>query len=204
MTRQLLVCTAIAGMSLTVCLMPASTAVAQGGARYEFAVRRHLDELAHRMWQDANEVCWEMVRFYGHNPGYRETYRKMYRVMKDAQHIHDLVHEGYHFGHHDVDHIARDLFEIDRLFHDVERCIRGWSPSFPGERGDYGAFVHGRPSAEGLLRRMHLVEQTLHHLMADYGVKSQLPGPQTEIAPPRPLAPAQNGVSRFPYSVPVR
>ncbi|MBT6497644.1 MAG: hypothetical protein HOL01_24290 [Planctomycetaceae bacterium] len=171
--------------------------------RSTFAARRHMDVLADRLWKDANTVCWEMYRHYSHNREFRETYREMYRVMKDAQHIHDLVHEGAHYGRHDVDHIASDLHEIDKLFHHIEDDIRGWSSSYRGHSAhygsghhDYGHAVHGDGYGDALTRKMRYVEQTLHHLMADYGVKSQLVEQEPHSAPPPPagLPPAVNGV----------
>jgi hypothetical protein len=179
-----------AAMVILVC----STAKAEHETRSDrttFAARRHMDVLADRMWKDANQVCWEMYRHYGHNRGFRETYREMYRAMKDAQHIHDLVHDGAHRGRHDVDHIASDLHEIDRLFHHIEGDIRGWSSSYRGHygHGAYGHAVHGQNFADELTRKMRYFEQTLHHLMADYGVKSQLVEQEPGSAPP----PAANG-----------
>ena len=179
MKRAMLVCAAVGALSL----LGASAAEAGGyrigfnfGSHGTFAARRHMDVLADRLRKDANEVCWEMYRHYGHNRGFRETYREMYRALKDVQHIHDLVHEGAHHGRHDMDHIASDLHEIDRLFHHIEGDIRGWSYSYRGHYGhhDYGHAVHGRDFGDELTRKMRYFEQTLHHLMADYGVRSQL------------------------------
>lgn len=164
--------------------------------RRTFAARRHMDVLADRLAKDANEVCWEMYRHYRHNRGFRETYREMYRVLKDAEHIHDLVHEGAHHGHQDEDHIASDLYEIDKLFHHVGDDIRHWTSSYRGRDShghDYSHDVHGGGISHGLTRKMHYVEQTLHHLMSDYGVKSKrgekAPKP-TAPAPPSPRLPS--------------
>ena len=184
----------IAAMVVSIC--PTAKAQTQYQSnRTSFAARRHMDVLADRLWKDANTVCWEMYRHYGHNRGYRETYREMYRVIKDAQHIHDLVHEGAHQGRHDVDHIASDLHEIDKLFHHIEGDIRGWSSSYRGHSSHYGHAVHGHQYGDELTRKMRYFEQTLHHLMADYGVKSQLVEQEPNSAPPPPagLAPAANG-----------
>ena len=181
-----------AAMVISVC----STAKADHETRTDrttFAARRHIDVFADRLLHDANQVCWEMYRHNGHNRGFSETYREMYRAMKDAQHIHDLVHEGAHRGRHDVDHIASDLHEIDKLFHHIEGDIRGWTSSYRGHYGhgdyghdNYGHAVHGRNFGDELTRKMRYFEQTLHHLMADYGVKSRLVEQEPTSAPPLP------------------
>ena len=176
-----------AALGIFACLSALTAPELQAAPR-SFAARRHLDVLADRLFKDANEVCWEMYRHYDHNRGFRDTYREMYRVLKDAEHIHDLVHEAAHNGRHDEDHIASDLHEIDKLFHHIEDDIRNWSSSDRGHR-DFGHDVHGSEYGHGLTRKMRFVEQTLHHLMSDYGVKTKLAPPAREATPPAPGPP---------------
>lgn len=209
--------TGAAVLGLAVVTSAASTAQAQQyppTSSYSFAARRHMDELANRLWQDANSICWEMHHNYRHNPGFRETYAEMYRVMKDAQHVHELVHDDYHLGRHSDDHIARDLHEIDQLFHHIEDDIRGWTSSRRFGHGhydhhDYGHYVHGHSYSDQLTRQMRRFESSLHHLMADYGVRSQLgeaPAGTSPTAPPAPAdgassygAPSAGLPGAFPY-----
>lgn len=205
MNTKVFACAAMAGLMLATAGATPARAQYESRSRYTFAARRHLDELAYRLWQDANDVCWEMYRHYRHNPGFRVTYREMYRLMTDARHIHDLVHEGYHFGRHDVDHIARDLHDADRLFHHIEDDIRGWTSSsrgyhhYGGHYGhgyDYGHDVHGPGYRDELTRKVRYLEQTLHHLMSDYGVRSRLGDDRSSPAPQAPPEPPGEADSR--------
>lgn len=196
MKAHFLTGTTVLGLAvLTLSTAEAQAQYAPSSSSYSFAARRHMDELANRLWQDANGICWEMYHNYSHNPGFRETYAEMYRVMKDAQHVHDLVHEDYHLGRHSDDHIARDLHDIDRLFHHIEDDISTWTSSRRlgghgqfgyGHHHDYGHIVHGHSYADELTRKMRRFEQDLHHLMADYGVRSQLGEAPPATAPPAP------------------
>lgn len=191
MNSKMLFGTTLAGLTLLLTFTQPASAEHRDRTRYSFAARRHMDVLANRLHDDANEICWEMYRHYQHNPGYRETYREMYRVMKDAEHVHDLVHDGYHRDRHDVDHIASDLYEIDKLFHHIEGDIRNWRSSSRGyhghdSHGDFDDYVHGRGYRDELSRKMRYFEQTLHHLMADYGVKSKLGEKKSKQSPPAP------------------
>jgi len=197
MQNKLMASTTVMGLALVLAAGPSAAAADRDFDGYTFAARRHLDVLAYRLWTDSVDVCWEMYRHYGHNPGFGETYREMYRLTKDAEHIHDLVHEGYQFGRHDVDHIASDLNEIDALFHHIQDDVRAWSPSYHGRYSGhddhFGHYVHGRGFGDGLTRKMRYLEQTLHHLMADYGVRSQLIDGRGDLAPGRPSAPVPGG-----------
>lgn len=102
-------------------------------------------------------------------------------MLQDAKHIHDLVHAHAYRRFHDVDHIAADLHEIDSLFHHIEDDIVGWQPSFVS--------YHHRRVHGDLFTRIEQMEETLHHLMEDYGVTSNInagapPAPAAGIAPP--------------------
>ena len=149
-----------------------------------FGSRRHLDRLADQLRKQANDITWEMYRSYQHNPEFVETYNEMYKLLGDAQHIHDLIHDAaYRHGHHDVDHIADDLHEFDALFHHIEDDIEHWAPTYNSRH-----FVHAHGN---LHSKMEHMEETLHHLMDDYGVRSNVttqtppPAPTTALAPPR-------------------
>ncbi|MCA8997020.1 MAG: hypothetical protein KDA80_08540 [Planctomycetaceae bacterium] len=183
---------ALCGLATTLCFANVSDAqvrfIRSGGPRVitinpnGFGGRHHLDDLAYEMKLQANDVAWEMYRRYQHNPGFSATYAEMHELLRDANHIHDLVHASAHHHFHDVDHIAADLHEIDQLFHHIEDDIVGWRPSFHS---------HHHHAAHGdLFTKMERLEDTLHHLMEDYGVHSRItettapPAPTTGIAPP--------------------
>ncbi len=161
---------------------------------YTFGARDHLDELAVQLERQANAICLEMYHNYQGNRGYRETYREMYKVLQDAKHIHELVHDRYHRNQRGgEDHIARDLHEMDDLFHHIEEDIARWTP----DHGHHHDHFHrgGRQQGQRLHRLVDEFSQTLHHMMEDYGVRSRLgagnageaPPPDDEvIAPPPP------------------
>ena len=145
-------------------------------SQYEFGARRHMDTLADRLQREANAVCWEMYYNYQHEPDYRTTYREMYKVLQDTIHIHDLAHDDAHRGTGNEDHIAEDLHDIDKLFHHVEDDIRLWSSRNRYHHHDLG-------------HKMERLETTLHHLMKDYGVRSNRPAPKPPGSPPNPTGP---------------
>jgi hypothetical protein len=147
-----------------------------GQTTYTFGGRRHVDQLAAQLVRQANDVCLEMYYNHRHNPGHRETYREMYQVLQDAKHIHELVHDNYHRTRHNQDdHIARDLLEMDGLVHHIEEDIAHWTPAHSHRGRGLGshAAVHGQ--GQNLQRLLGQFGETLHHLMDDYGVRSQIP-----------------------------
>ncbi|MDA0284897.1 MAG: hypothetical protein O3B13_05230 [Planctomycetota bacterium] len=145
--------------------------------QYTFGARHHVDTLADRLRREANTVCWEMHDNYQHERGFRETYREMYSVLQDAIHIHDLAHDDVHGRTNNEDHIAQDLHDMDKLFHHIEEDIEHWSS-------------RNRYHSHDLIYRMERLETTLHHLMKDYGVRSNQPAPKPS-GPPTPPVPGQ-------------
>ncbi len=89
-------------------------------------------------------------------------------MLNDAAHIRDLVtEEAYHRSRHDRDQIARDLHAMDDLFHHIKDEVAGWRPSHSSQDHHYRRDPYrGRGS---LRTRMARLEQTLHHMMQDYG-----------------------------------
>ncbi|MEZ6064209.1 MAG: hypothetical protein R3B90_00540 [Planctomycetaceae bacterium] len=140
---------------------------------FTYGARSHLEALSNDLQNQANAIAWDMYENYRSSPGYRETYRETYKLLQDAKHIHQLVwEEQYHHQHHEQDHIAADLAEIDQLFHHIEEDIANWRPA------RYNPYHNA-----GLLhQKIEQFEETLHHLMTDYGVNSQFG--QGEAPPP--------------------
>lgn len=128
-------------------------------ATFVFGARTHTGALAIQLREQANSMCLEAYHNYRNNPAFTEIYRDMYKILTDAEHIIDLTND-YHQDHHDVDHIASDLYEIDQLFHKVESGVKYWRANNP---------YHAH-----LPEKMEAVEDTIHHLMEDYGVKSKI------------------------------
>jgi hypothetical protein len=126
---------------------------------------RHVDRLALEVKNLASKACWEMHNSYRFYPEYEETYGEAFEMYKIAEHIHELVHYGS-----SAKTIDRNVVELDKLFHHIEEDVRAW-----GVYGHTGS--HAR-----LKNRMLELEDALHHLMDDVGVKSAF----EESTPPRP------------------
>ncbi|MGC1274642.1 MAG: hypothetical protein WBC44_13130 [Planctomycetaceae bacterium] len=116
----------------------------------------HVDDLAVQLEDRANDMCLEMYDNYQHNPGYKATYREAYQILQKAKYIHGLEHAG------NRDRIRQAVVELDSLFHHVQDDVRNWS-----------RHSHYYSNAGGLPSKTAAVEDTLHHLMNDVGVKTQ-------------------------------
>jgi hypothetical protein len=159
---------------------------------FSFGGRSHIETLANALWHNVNAVCWDAYSKYRHEPNWDATYQEMRQMLDAAGHIRELVHEQqYHHAHHEEDHIAKDLHDLDRLFHHLEDDVRHWSVHYGGHTAHSGHYQ--RPARDpyrnhGSLRsRKARLEATLHHLMEDYGVQSQFTDENSQgvpIAPP--------------------
>lgn len=142
-----------------------------------FGARSHIDEVAVRLKNQANSVCWEMHNHYQRNPNFRRTYGQMYDILQSTKHIHQLVDDGYHNTRHGTeDHIANDLLTIEQLLQQVRDGVRHWTSGAGG--GSVGM-------------RIGSFEDTLRHVMQDYGVNSvarssPVPGGRPLAGPPPP------------------
>lgn len=170
-----------AALIASVCLMDAvaqaQPIVVQGGPavvqgprwghpqhrKYAYGARAYTVELGNLMEQQANAACVEMSDHYRHNRGYEQTYAAAYKLLQDSQHISGLIKQNYHRGSaRKEDHIARDLFDMDRLLDQVEDDISRWTARHGARRND-----------DTLRQILNDFEQTLDYLMVDYGVKNQ-------------------------------
>ncbi|MCC7424152.1 MAG: hypothetical protein IT428_28125 [Planctomycetaceae bacterium] len=133
------------------------------GREYRFGARAYTAELAQDLAREANAICVELDRNYRDNRGYRETYRDAYMLITDSKHIQQLIREGYlRQSRRNDDHIERDLRDLDRLFHSVERDVRNWNVD---------RRAPGRQDRATLVRLMNDFDRTLNLLMTDYGVR---------------------------------
>jgi hypothetical protein len=138
----------------------------QTPVQYRFGERSHSEQLAADLVTQANNICVLMHNSFQRNPGYRETYRDMYDVLEDAQNIRAAVREGVHRGkRRSDDRIAKALHHMDDHFHRTERQIRNWRST----SGPYGS-----NDSAALRRMLDDFENTLHHMMEDYGEKTRL------------------------------
>ncbi len=147
---------------------------------YVYGARNHLDTLADQLQTQAKAITWDMYQNYQGNHDFNATYGEMYELFESANHLHQLIHDASYFSrHHDVDHIAKDLHQMDQLFHHIEDNIAHWTPTRI-------AHHHGQVHSN-LHRKIEAMEDTLHHLMEDYGVRSNIGAPPVPgFAPPRP------------------
>ena len=141
---------------------------------YRFGGFSHVDDLAASLENQANLLCWELHYNYQHNPGYRGTYREVYEMSQVAKFIHGLEHAR------NRERIKEEVVRMDRLFHHIQRDVAHWT-----------GHHHRHVGRGGLTSKLEELEDTLHHLMDDVGVRSQ-PAPSssggTDLA--APAAPA--------------
>ncbi len=155
---------------------------------YEFGKRTHVDRIAYEMTRNANALCWTAHRHYQGNPGYRITYKEMYKLVTDAEHIQKLVKDGYYRHRHDRDDIVQDLLEMDKLVDHVRDDVRYWHRE---ETKLDPLRLRRFDTDDTVLVRLAKLEDTVHHLMRDYGVPFGQARPGTGKA----TAPRSAGVS---------
>ena len=135
---------------------------------YQYGKRLHMDRIAYRLAHDANALCWTAHRNYQGNREFRVTYKEMYNLITGAVHIQKLIKEGYYRKHHDTDHIIKDLHAMDKLVDHIRDDVRYWVRN---EMPIDPRAAAPRPGEqESVLVHLARLEDTLHHLMRDYGV----------------------------------
>jgi len=133
----------------------------------------HVDELAAQLERLMNELCLDLHYNYSHNPGFHETYAEAYSLFQTAQFIHASEHN------YDRGAIQSRIGGADALMHHIQDDVNGWS-----------RVPHRQIGTLGMVTKLEMIEDTLHHLMQDVGV-SLTTG--LEIPPPPaivPVAPA--------------
>lgn len=149
----------------------------------EFGAYSHVDELATRLESLTNQLLLDLHYNYSHNPGFQETYREAYAIFETAKFIHAAEH------HQDRTAISTRLNGLDADFHHIQGDVRGWSRHH-----------HQQVGQLGILTKMDMVEEALHHLMTDVGVQqasavnqapASAPAPGYGPAPTYAPAPAQ-------------
>jgi hypothetical protein len=145
-----------------------------------FGAYSHVDELASRLEVLMNETCLDIYYNYSHNPGFAETYSEAYSLYQTARYIHASEHN------YDRNTIRQQIGGADALFHHIQQDVQGWSRAPNRQIGTLG-----------ILTKMEMTEETIHHLMEDLGVAATpgleeppAPGnfgsPQTFSTPPAP------------------
>lgn len=134
---------------------------------YEYGKRAHVERIANHLAGQANALCWNAHRNYGGNRDFRVTYKEMYNLITGATHITKLIKERYHSTHHESDHIVRDLHAMDKLIDHLRSDVRYWVRNEAA--GDPTASAPRPGENESILVQLARLEDTLHHLMRDYG-----------------------------------
>ncbi|MEZ6064045.1 MAG: hypothetical protein R3C19_27175 [Planctomycetaceae bacterium] len=142
-----------------------------------FGACEHVDQLAAELEVLMNELCLDLYYNYSHNPGFQETYTEAYSLYQTARLIHAAEHNF------DRATVQRQLTGVDALFHHVQDDVHGWT-RIP--RRQIGTL--------GIIAKINLAEEALHHLMDDVGV-SALP---IREEPPAPSLLEQTALSVAP------
>ncbi|MDA0834144.1 MAG: hypothetical protein O2955_07265 [Planctomycetota bacterium] len=162
--------------------------VQDGRLNNQFGSRSHVDQLAAQLYRESNDICWEMHRHYRDNRGFTSVYRDIYTIKETAKKL-DFLVRGHRSVHPRIDdRIAHELYVLDQQFHDFKADVRNWRPD---------SYYIPRTA---LHIEIAECEQTLHHLMDDYGVKSRHTGSDHDHArgPKRNGSPIGNRPPGFP------
>jgi len=147
-------------------VVTAQNAVPPQPVAIEFGSFAHVDDLAGRLEDIANQFCLDLHYNYQHNPGFAETYGEAYQILQAAQWAHAREHQQ------DREGLARTLGPMDDLFHHVQQDVQGWQR------------IHQRQvGALGIVDKMAQMESLIHHMMHEIGVRPTHDGGQ-EAAPP--------------------
>lgn len=141
-------------------------AVAPQPTAVAFGSFSHVDDLAARLEDIANQFCLDLHYNYQHNPGFAETYGEAYQILEAAKWAHSREHQQ------DREGLARTLGPMDDLFHHVQQDVQG-----------YQRFHHRQIGQLGIIDKMAHMEALLHHLMHVVGVRPSHDG-GNEAAPP--------------------
>jgi hypothetical protein len=136
----------------------------------------HIHELAANARYLANHITFDMFYNYQFNPGFQPVYAKCYAFRNLAYTIHDMEHAG------NFVEMSAAIQEMDSLFHSLEHDVAMWHR------------VHRLQIGQGDLHyKMELLEDLMHHLMRDAGLRSQFlidSGAVTPIVPAPVVTPA--------------
>ena len=132
-----------------------------------FGACSHVDDLALRLEILMNELCLDLYYNYAHNPGFPETYSEAFSLYQIAKSIHAAEH------HFNREAVRQQLTGADGLFHHIQDDVKGWSRHSQVQIGTLG-----------IITKMAMAEETLHHLMEDVGVSLSTGLPE----PPVPTA----------------
>ena len=113
----------------------------------------HVDELAARLEVLMNQICLDLYYNYSLNPDFHATYSEAYSLYQTTRFIHAAEHN------YDRETVRQRLGGADALFHHIQDDVRGWHRV---PRRQIGTL--------GIVAKLEMAEETLHHLMEDVGV----------------------------------
>ncbi|MDG1895671.1 MAG: hypothetical protein P8J37_12255 [Fuerstiella sp.] len=133
----------------------------------------HVDELAARLEVLMNQICLDLYYNYSLNPDFHATYTEAYSLYQTTRYIHAAEHN------YDRETVRQRLGGADALFHHIRDDVRGWHRVSRRQNGPLG-----------IVAKLEMAEETLHHLMEDVGV-SVSPGLEEPPVPKNlPVVPA--------------
>lgn len=165
---------------------PGNHHIVQAPIKVTFGGFGHVDELAARLEALTNELCLDLHYNYSHNYGFRETYREAYQVLEVARYCHAAEH------HQDRAAMREQLSGLDALFHHVQDDVRGWTRHHHRQIGHLG-----------IVTKMDMIEDTLHHLMEDVGVHGADFSEQAPLPSNASIAPAVGPIGVAPALPPL-
>jgi hypothetical protein len=119
----------------------------------------HVDRLAIELQSQSSQLYREFRTHYSHAAHSQHLMSDAAALYRQARHLHDVAHTG------NINHMARDLAEMDRLFHHLERLVREINFDAHDDHFGHGGHVHG--DTRHVRRLMNDLEDTLHHLSDD-------------------------------------
>lgn len=166
---------------------------------------RRVDEFAHCLKNESARACREIYIGMRGEPDFVPVYRTAYELYTLSAHLLDTVHDR-----EDMDHVWRDLEEVDEQFHTLEESLKrtGWcAPPPVGCRVSRSRDFHRRR----LEASIQMFDKGLHQLIdeVDY-VPTPNGGTQPPVVLPPPAIPSVGpqapslGRPRTPINQPTR
>ena len=122
----------------------------------------HVDSLAQQLTRQSSELYREFRLHYRHAAHYKHLMSDAAAIYRTAHHIHTVAHLG------SVEHLDRDLRDLDRQFHHLEDLVAEiHDDAHHGHFGQLGHGGHVHGDVRHVRRLMRQMEDTIHHLRDD-------------------------------------
>jgi hypothetical protein len=132
---------------------PQTDEVPLSPASITFGEFSHVDELTAQLEVLLNQICLDLYYNYSLNSHFHATYTEAYSLYQTTRYIHASEHND------DRQAVRRRLGGANALFHHIQKDVCGWHRV---PRRQIGTL--------GIIAKLEMAEETLHHLMEDVGV----------------------------------